>query len=227
MLYFVHGLNGSAKNWNPFIDFFTKKGYDCTAIDLQDNIDLRKAHVMDYVNRVTSIVTKDDIVIGQSMGGLIMQKVAEQTKIKAGVGFCAAAPKGIPINKIPIWRQLRYLPNFFTKKPFKPPLNLANELFLNGIDEKTQREIYKQLRPQSVYVTLEVMNQKITVDEQKVNSPLFFIGRDNDQIIPSEVAKKLSEKYNGSYKIIEGNHFIFYDWEESAQLTLAFIEKIS
>ena len=225
MLYFIHGLNGSAKNWTHFINFFTQKGYNCDAIDLYEGIYLKKTHFMDYVDRVVSQVSKDDIVIGQSMGGLIMQKVAEQTQIKAGIGLCSAPPKGIAMNKIPWWKQIRYIPNMITKKPFKASPSIVNKIFLNGLDEENQRLIYDQLRPQSVYVTWEVMKQKIMVDEKKVHVPLFFIGRHNDQTIPAEVAKKLSEKYNGSYTIIDGNHFIFHDWEKTADLVFSFIKK--
>jgi pimeloyl-ACP methyl ester carboxylesterase len=226
MLYFIHGLNGSADSWNDFIEFFTRKDFQCEAIELKEGINLKKAHFIDYVNKVITLVSEDDILIGQSMGGLIMQKVAEQTSIKAGIGLCSASPAGIPMNKIPWWRQLRYIPNIIAGIPFKPSFSLIKEIFINGIDEKYQREIYQQLQPQSVHVTWEVMKQKVTIDEQNVHCPLFFIGRRDDHTIPVDVTKKLAKKYHAPYQIIDGNHYIFHDWKKTAEIILAFIRKI-
>ncbi len=226
MLYFIHGLNGSAKNWASFMDFFSKRDFQCKAIELKEGINLKKAHLMDYVDKVRNIICERDIVIGHSMGGLIMQKVAEQTPIKAGIGLCSASPAGIPMNRIPVWRQLRYVPNIITKIPFKPSFSLVSEIFINGLEEQHQKTIYRQLHPQSVHVTWEVMKQKISIDENNIHCPLFFIGRRDDHTIPVEVTKKLARKYNASYELLDGNHFIFHDWEKTADLVFSFIKKL-
>ena len=39
------------------------------------------------------MVNPDDIVIGHSMGGLIVQKIAEETAIRGGVAICPAPAK--------------------------------------------------------------------------------------------------------------------------------------
>ena len=226
MLYFVHGLNGSAKNWTPFIDFFSERDFQCQAIELKDGINLKKAHLMDYVDKVRDFVCENDILIGHSMGGLIMQKVAEQTPIKAGIGLCSVSPKGIPINKIPLWRQLRYVPHIITGIPFKPSFSLVSDIFINGLEEQHQRHIYGQLFPQSVHVTWEVMKQKITINEHYIHCPLFFIGRRDDYTVPVSVIKKLAKKYNAAYELVNGNHYIFDDWKKIAEIMLSFIRKI-
>jgi len=226
MLYFVHGLNGSAKNWINFIDFFSKRDFQCEAIELKEGINLKKAHLMDYVNIVSKVVDEGDVLIGHSMGGLIMQKVAEQTPIKAGIGLCSASPEGIPMKKIPWRRQLRYVPNFITNIPFKPSFSLVKEIFINGLDQQHQRDIYRQLHPQSVHVSWEVMKQKIAIDEHNIHCPLFFIGRSDDRMIPVDIIKKLAKKYNAPYELVDGNHYIFYDWKKIAEIILSFIRKL-
>lgn len=226
ILYFVHGLNGSSGNWKSIIERVSKKEFDCHAISLRKGLNLRKTHLMDYIHKVCSLVTSEDIVIGHSMGGLIMQKVAEQTQIKAGIGICPAPPSGISMPKIPIWRQLRYVPNILFGIPFKPSFGLVKKVFLNDLNETTQRNIYDQLQKQSAHVSFETMKQKIGVDEKKIISPLYFVGRNNDKTIPVKVVKKIAEKYNAPYEIVDGNHYIFNDSQKIARIIISFLNQI-
>ena len=227
MLYFVHGLNGSANDWKKYIDFFSKKGFECKAIDLQKGVDLRKAHITDYIDKVCFHVGKDDVVIGHSMGGLIMQKVAERIELKAGIGICSAPPRGIALDSISWWKQIRYIPYMLLGIPFKPSFRLVRNVFLSGWSEKRQRKIYQQLRKQSAYVTYEVMKQQISVDEKKISAPLYFIGRKNDVTIPVDVIRNIADKYHSSYDVVDGNHYIFIDWKKVAEKILVFLQKIN
>jgi len=226
MLYFIHGLNGRAGNWTPFIDFFRDYGFSCQAVDLKDGLDLRKVHVMDYVNKVSSLVTIDDVVIGHSMGGLIMQKVAEKNQLKAGVGICSAPPQDISMNRISLYRRLRYIPNILFNRPFKPSFGLVKDVFLNDMDEQMQQEIYQNLQKQSVHVTLEVMKQKVVVDEERISCPLHFIGRKDDLTIPADVVKRIAEKYGSSFEVVNGNHYIFVGWKDVAERILSFLNRM-
>jgi pimeloyl-ACP methyl ester carboxylesterase len=226
MLYFVHGLNGSAQNWVGFIRYFIKQGFQCEAIQLGQGLDLKKTHLIDYVEKVQSYVSKDDVVIGHSMGGLIMQKVAEQTLIKAGIGICSAPPAGIIMNGITWWRQFRYIPYVLFGIPFKPSFSLVKDIFLTDMNNQMQQKIYQKLQKQSAHVTFEVMKQKITVNEKRISCPLYFIGKINDATIPIEVTKKIATKYDAPYDLIKGNHYIYHNWHETADLVLSFLKKI-
>ena len=226
MLYFVHGLNGSPKEWKVFVDFFTKNGFECEAIDLKTGMNLRRTHFNDYVEKVGSIVSNEDILIGHSMGGLIVQKVAEGYSLKAGVCICPAPPTGIRMKTIPWWRQVRYLPFMLFGIPFKPSFGLVKDVFLTGWDEAKQREVYERLQKQSSHVSFEVMKQKIPVNEKMINAPLYFIGRKQDVTIPVDVVKKVAKKYDAEYSMVSGNHYIFFDWQKIAEKILSFIQQL-
>ena len=226
MLYFIHGLNGSASDWAPFMDFFRDHGFSCHAVDLKEGFNLRSVHVMDYVKKVSSLVTNEDVVIGHSMGGLIMQKVAEQNQLKAGVGICSAPPQNISMKRISLYRQLRYIPNILFNIPFKPSFGLVQDVFLNDVDEQMQRNIYQNLQKQSVHVTVEVMKQKIVVDEERISCPVHFIGRKLDVTIPIDVVKRIADKYGSSFEVVAGNHYIFVGWKDVAERVLSFLKRI-
>lgn len=225
MLYFVHGLNGSPKDWGKFTSFFKKKGFDCEVVPLKEGLNLHKTHLVDFVEKVNDQISEEDIVIGHSMGGLIMQKVVEQKHLRAGIGICPAPPKGIFLKSVPWFRQIRYIPFIVAGIPFKPSFGLVRTIFLNGYNEQVQRQIYNRLQKQSAHVTIEVMKQKMAVNEKKITTPLYFIGRENDVTIPISVVKKIADKYDAPYDIVKGNHYIFKDWTEIAEKIFTFLKQ--
>jgi pimeloyl-ACP methyl ester carboxylesterase len=224
MLHFIHGLNGAAAEWNPFLEYFTKIGYLCKAIELQEGMNLRKIHFQDYVDKVISLIKKEDILIGHSMGGMIIQKIAELTSIKAGICICPSPPKGIPIKSLSYISQIRYLPFFIASIPFRPSFSLAHNHFLNGIPLEIARKQYQNLKKQSARVSYEILKAKIPVDETKVNSPLFFIARNHDKIISPQIVKQIAEKYHGPIKYLDGNHYIFSDPEPISRCINEYIQ---
>jgi pimeloyl-ACP methyl ester carboxylesterase len=226
MLYFIHGLNGSAAEWAPFIEYFTEKGYDCTAVELQEGLNLRKIHFQDYINKVVSIVHGNDIVVGHSMGGMIVQKVAELTSIKAGVCICPSPPKGIEMKSISFLSQIRYIPFIIARIPFLPSFSLAQNHFLNDIPLEEAQIRYQQLKKQSAIVSYEVLKAKISVDETQVNCPLFFIARKNDLIISPEIVSRIAEKYNAPIRYLDGNHYIFSNFKPVADCIYDYIKDV-
>jgi pimeloyl-ACP methyl ester carboxylesterase len=219
-------MNGHPAQWAPFIKFFEHKGYDCKAIDLNSGCNLRKTRFNDFVEKVKIVTSEEDILIGHSMGGLIVQKVAEKTCFKAGICICPAPPNGISINLVRFSKQLIYLPYILFNKPFKPSYKICKEIFLNGMDEQHTKKIYDNLQIQSAKVTYELAKNKIIVDESKIKMPLLFIARKNDKTIPLDIVKKIADKYNAELKIYPGNHYIFDNWQPIAEDILKFIKKL-
>jgi hypothetical protein len=226
MLYFIHGLNGSAAEWDPFLTYFAEKGYTSRAIELQEGLNLRKIHFQDYVDKVISIVQSDDIVIGHSMGGMIVQKVAERTSIKAGVCICPSPPKGIEMKSLSFLSQIRYLPFIIARIPFLPSFSLAQNHFLNDIPLKEAQRRYKKLRKQSAIVSYEILKARIPVDETQVDCALFFIARNNDRMISAEIVTRIATKYNGPIRYIDGAHYIFSDFRPVDDYIYEFIKNL-
>jgi len=134
MLVFVHGMLSNADVWNPFLDYFSERGFSCKAVNLKEGLNLRKVHFRDYVDKVKAMVTEEDIIIGHSMGGLIVQKVAEETTIKGGVAICSAPPKGIKFSGRIVLSSSKYA----LKVIIKESAIVTYELGMNriAVDEK-------------------------------------------------------------------------------------------
>ncbi|KAA0004100.1 MAG: alpha/beta hydrolase [Thermoplasmata archaeon] len=225
MLIFIHGLWATGDVWRPFIQYFKDRNFDCNAINLRDGLDIRKTCFRDYVNKVKAVATKNDILIGHSMGGLIVQKVAEEMVIKGGVAICSAPPKGIKFRKSMIFSSAKYLPKVIMKKPFKPSFPFVKKFFLNCVGEKAW-DIYNTLEPESATIAYELIMSKIEVDERKVRCPLLFIATRDDIASHPEMVKQMAKKYNAECVVEEGCHWIFDRWRSIAERIQEFIIEI-
>ncbi len=227
MLIFIHGMWSNEKIWKPYIKHFENRNFECKAIYLKENMDLKRTFFIDYVNKIKSMAGENDILIGHSMGGLIVQKVMESKKVKGGVAICSAPPKGIKFRNFSMTLySLKYLPNIIFKKPFKPSYNFMRKFILNCINEERAKEIYKGVEAEAPNVAYELAMNKIEVDERKVKDPLLFIAMKDDKASPPQMIKKIAEKYNAEYKLLDGCHWIFEKWENVAEEISKFILKI-
>ena len=228
MLVFVHGMLSNADVWHPVIDYFNERGFSCKAVNLREGLDLRKACIQDYVDKVKAMVTENDIVIGHSMGGLIVQKVAEEASIKGGVAICSAAPKGVKFRGDIVLSSAKYALKVIMRKPFKEDYPFIRKYMLVGIEEEKARNIYEKLEEQSAIVTYELGMNRIAVDEKKVKCPLLFIATKQDGICAPELVKRIADKYNAEYRLYDGCHHFFCNnnWRDIAEGIHNFISKL-
>jgi len=213
--------------WRPIINYFNERNFSCKAVNLKEGLNLRKVHFQDYVDKVKAITTEDDIVIGHSMGGLIVQKVAEEANIKGGVAICSATPKGLRYSREIILSSVKYAPKVILGRPFKQDYRYVRKYTLVGIEEEKAKNLYKEMEKQSAIVTHELGMNRISIDEKKVRCPLLFITTKQDGICTPELVKRLAEKYNAEYKIYDGCHYFFYNssWQDIANEIHSFIKK--
>jgi len=228
MLIFVHGMLSNADVWRPIIDYFSNKNFSCKAINLREGLNRRYTHFRDYVDKVKSEVTEDDIIIGHSMGGLIVQKVAEETTIKGGVVICPASPKGIKFRGGIVLSSIKYIPKIIMRKPFKEDYSFIKKYMLVGLEEEEARDIYGKLEKESAIVTYELARNKIAIDEKRVKCPLLFIATRSDKVCTPEMVEKIAKKYNAEYKLYDGCHHFYYtkSWLKIAEGIYEFITKL-
>ena len=219
----IHGMWGSPSQWNKFLEYFKERNIKARTIEYKKN---ENASFMDYVKEVVKFA-EGEIIVGHSMGGLIVQKVAEMVEIKAGIAIASAPPHGIKFSNFSLMlSSMRYLPKILFKKPFKPSYKFMEKYLLNCIDEERAREIYTALPPESPRAAYEVFIGKISVDERKVSSPMLFIALTGDKVAPVELQKKIASKYKAKLAILQGCHWIFDSPHEIAEQIIKFVSEV-
>ena len=144
-LLFVHGAWHAAWCWDEyFLSFFADKGYRALAVSLRGHGSsptpkrLRNCSFTDYVEDVSSVVDSlptRPVVIGHSMGGLIVQKYLESHDAPAGVLMASMPPQG---NLASGLRWMKRHPWHFAKMtitgeslPYVSTAQLARERFFS------------------------------------------------------------------------------------------------
>ena len=111
--------------WDRYLSFFEARGYHCYALNLRGNhgsrpvLDLGKVSFNDHLTDVREVIDMlgKPIVIGHSVGGLLVLKLAEQIELPAFVAIAPAAPRGI-ISVTTLRVFLPYIWTMLRQRPF-------------------------------------------------------------------------------------------------------------
>jgi pimeloyl-ACP methyl ester carboxylesterase len=144
-LLFVHGAWHAAWCWDEhFLNFFADKGYRALAVSLRGHGNspaprpMQTCSIANYVDDVASVADSlptRPVVIGHSMGGLVVQKYLESRNPPAGVLVASAPPRGVAgflmrFMKRHPWRITRLVITTKSLHGVNPP-KLAREHFFS------------------------------------------------------------------------------------------------
>ncbi|MCD6481984.1 MAG: alpha/beta hydrolase [Thermoplasmata archaeon] len=225
MLIFVHGMWCDGSVWGRYIKYFEERGFKCVAPDLNEGLDMKRARFEDYVRKIEGMVGENDVIIGHSLGGLVIQKVAERRKIKGGIAICPASPKGIKFKSSLILHSIKFLPKIVLRKPFKADIQFVEKMLANCVEEDKIEKIVSELKFFPPMPAYEVSMNKIEVDERKITSPLLFIATSHDKASPPEMVERIARKYGAEFVLKKGCHWIF-DNDEIMEEISRFLIKI-
>lgn len=246
---FIHGAFISAKCWEVYyLDYFAEKGYHAIAISLSGHgaskggDRLYTLAISDYVQDVASIIATMDqepILVGHSMGGLIIQDYLKLpgSRTKAAVLMASSPPEGLS----------RTAPTMFFQHPVScMKLNMINmvprSMWGDFISEEEIRDIFfsKLTSLESIKGFLPMFQHEspMAIFEmtffdlftiRKINIPIFVMGGENDIIIPPGFVKYTASFYNTKPVILENEgHAIMLsdDWKTGADRIIRWLDEI-
>jgi len=165
-------------------------------------------------------------VIGLSMGGLVMQKLAAAGQIRAGVGICSVAPNRMLAADWGFLRNSAAITNPFAgDEPYEMTPELFHQNFGNTMTEDDSNAAYQQYAvAESRQVLRNVMSEDGVLAMDLPHVPLLFVGAAEDEIIPASLVKRNAHAYSdershAEYVEFSGRgHFICGQngWEEVA-----------
>jgi pimeloyl-ACP methyl ester carboxylesterase len=193
-LLFVHGAWHAAWCWDEhFLSFFADKGYRALALSFRGHGNspsdkpLRTCSVADYVEDVSSVAAglpTPPVVIGHSMGGLIVQKYLESHDAPAGVLMTSMPPQG---NLGSALRWIRHHPVHFTKMavtgkalPYISTPQLARERFFSAnTPDSLVADYAARLQEDSSRIGVDCAVLSLP-RPKRVKTPLLVLGADDD-----------------------------------------------
>ena len=249
---FIHGLFLNNESWSEWKPYFENRGYDVytpsypghegNPASLRNSIhpELVKTGFTDVLDSMIKFIDslhEKPIVIGHSMGGLIVQKLVEANKAVAGVIIDGAQPKNV-------------MPPFVTIKTSWPALNIfkSNSHAFQGSMEWYRKSFFNTASETEAYwyyekfavpesrktVKESAFGSAAKVDFKKPHVPLLFISGEKDAFFPPRLIKKTLSMYKDKnsivrFKMFEGrSHFICGEknWEEVADYIYDWLEKV-
>ena len=201
-LLFVHGGNHTAWYWTNFLEYFAEKGYRAYALNLRGHggseggEGLRWARLSDFVEDVAQVaagLSLPPVVIGHSLGGLVVQKYLESHPASAGI-LLAPVPAGSlrPFLRLIQRHPGEWLRAALTLSPesaLRKPGLLRDCYFSAACPEEIVDECYRQIQAESLLALLEMMAFGLQ-RARGITVPILVLGAAADAVIrPAEVAR--------------------------------------
>jgi len=230
----VHGIMGGSWYFAKWLDFFAARGHPAYALNLRGHHDSRpveefgRVSVMDYVRDVRDAAAgvrerhagAPLVLVGHSMGGLVVQKGAESLAPGALVLLSAVPPAGIALLSWPLFRrELKHVPEMLTSRPVVADPTDAAALFLNRVDPAEVASFIPLWTPASGRAGREITFGRIAVDAARVTCPVLVIAGADDVAVPPRVQRRVAKKYGATFRLFEGNaHFLIWEagWDRIA-----------
>ncbi len=233
---FIHGMFVTPRCWSGWIDRFNARGILCEAPPWPQHdgtpAELRARHpdaalakltLPDVIAHFEAIVKQQPsppVLVGHSMGGLVVQTLVNRGLATKGVAIDSAPPKGVFVLS---WSMLRAnFPLFFGSQPLLMSEAQWRYAFDNTSSPEAAHASYEaQLVPESKRVGRGALGAAI--EWKQPHAPLLFVGGGADHIIPHKVNEANVGKYahDGSrvdYKRFDGRtHYSVLageGWEE-------------
>jgi pimeloyl-ACP methyl ester carboxylesterase len=215
-LLFVHGAFHAAWCWDVhFLEYFARHGFAAHAVSLRghgnsegrDN--LRWTRIAAYVEDVAETARQlphPPILIGHSMGGLVVQKVLESFPCPAAVLLASVPPAGVLATTL---RLARRHPMAFAKAnvtlsllPLVATPRLAREAFFSkDLPEELLRTYSSRLQDESYLAFLDMLLFNLPKPES-VKTPLLVLGADRDTFFNPTEIEATARAYNTRSEII-------------------------
>ena len=250
---FITGAFVGNNCWDEWKLFYENKGYktiappwphkDATPEELRNRqpdagiASIRLAAVTAYFENFIKQLPEKPILIGHSIGGLIIQVLLQRKIAVAGVAIHSVPPLGVFTFKLSFFKASWGPLGFFTssKKSFLMNFKQWQYAFTNGMTCDEQTEAYYNFAiPESKLVVRDGLTKAAKVDFKKTHAPLLIVSGSTDHFIPASLNYSNFKKYKDSnsitdYKEFHGrNHFVLGQptWKEDATYISDWIEKL-
>ena len=207
---FVHGMWHSAWCWSEyFLPYFAQHGYQSHALSLRGHgasegrERLRWTSLSDYVDDVVQVVSqlqRPPILVGHSMGGMIVQKYLESHHAPAAVLLASAPPKGLfaATLRVACRHPLIFLKTnlILSLYPVIGTPNRCKEfLFSDDISDEKLKSYFARMQDESYRAYMDMIFFNLPRPE-RIKTQLLVLGATQDKAISSVEVKATAIAYN-------------------------------
>lgn len=233
-LLFVHGAWHDAWCWDEhFLPYFAQHGYAAHALDLRghgkrkDREKLRWVSMSNYVSDVAQVAAKFErppVLIGHSMGGLVVQKYLETHQAPVGILLVPVPLSGVLRTTLNIARRhpLEFMKANLTLKLYHivGSPRLAQEAFFSAsMPEQQVNEYFGHVQNESYRAFLDMMMFSLP-HPKRVKTPMLVLGAEKDAIFNRKEVEATARAYATQAQIFPDmahNMMLESGWEAVAE----------
>jgi pimeloyl-ACP methyl ester carboxylesterase len=239
----IHGMYMNVSSWDPWRERAAAHGHTTHAIEWPGHdgepAALRAAppevlrtlsfgQLADHhEEQIRALGVEQAVLIGHSIGGLLVQALLARGIGRAGVAISPAPPAGVLSLRLDFLRANAPHTNVFLKsRPLNQSPRRFHYTFANSIGRAESDALWdRYCTPESRAVPLSTTGRDGRVDPAAVTQPLLVFGGTNDHLIPASLARKIAARYStAEYRERPGaDHFVCNEpgWESLADESFA------
>lgn len=249
---FITGAFVSHHCWDQWIVFFEQQGYTTLAPAWPekeaDAETLRLRHpfsssatislddLIDHYSYIISQLPEKPILIGHSLGGLLVQVLLNKGLGAAGIAIHSVPPKGVIPFEISFYKSNLAALGFFTSldKTYLMPFKKWQYVFTNGMPFEEQKKAYETFAiPESKRAIRGSLTKAAKIDFKKEHNPLLILAGSEDHCMPASLNKRNFQRYKSKSSVTDfvirqgRNHFVLGQptWMEDAKFILDWLAK--
>ncbi|MBS1227192.1 MAG: alpha/beta hydrolase fold protein [Proteobacteria bacterium] len=234
-LLFVHGGYTSSACWDVnFLPFFAQRGYPCYAVDLSGHgLSAGRAKLDDFgiddyaadVGQVVAGLPAAPVLIGHSMGAIVVARYLESASARAVVMMAPVPPTGIAASGVQLaWRQPLFLAEAeralrgeYTAQTIRV---LREVYFSPDVSDEPFALFQSMLQDESKRAIADLLALALRLPGNKPKIPALVIGGELDALFPANRLYMTATGWNGETCVIaRAGHMLMMDpqWRASAE----------
>ena len=240
---FVHGMSHAAWCWEEhFLPYFARHRYVAHALSLRGHGGsdgrerLRWTTLSEYVSDVAQVAGKMErppVLVGHSMGGMVVQKYLESNATPAAVLLASVPPRGVgPATlRVSFGHPLLFMKANLAMSmlPLLGTPQLAREyLFSTSTPEDKVRTYCSRLQDESYRAYLDMMGLDLPRPE-RVRVPILVMGAADDRLITPAEVKATARAYQTQAEVLPGmahDMMLEAGWQAVADRILIWLDEL-
>ncbi len=237
---FIHGLMHAAWCWQKYyMPYFQEAGYNVYAIDLSNHGEnskeksLKFTSISDYVQDIKEAlenIEEECILIGHSMGGMIIQKYLENNTCDKVVLLTPVPPNGIikTVLKTLVKSPFKFLLANLTLSllPVLGNKKMTKWLFMGEtMEQEVFEESFNKLEDESYFAFLGIIFPFLKKSKEKTK--ILIVGAEKDNAIAVSDIKATAEFHDATYHIFNNmahDMMLEKEWQKPADFILEWLE---
>lgn len=217
---FVHGYMNTGKVWDEWCDYFTRLGYRCyqpswlymerSIEEQQQAPDPRLAEVtfdqvvQHYIQQIEAL-DEQPILIGHSLGGVLVQKLVELGYAQAAICIHSGPPKGLVVwNRDFLWSNFLLT---FNPKGEATVLMSPKWYHRYVTNDLTYVETEQFVAENCVPASRNIVKTLGKINFSKSHVPLLFIAGSADCSQPASINRKNQQAYTDPTSVTDYQEF--------------------